>query len=170
MRADRRARSRPSALASLACIAAAAALLAGSASAQSTDEDVAEPPVLDEVRLIAQRAALPFLVGEKPFILRESAWSGEIAPGKARLIQVQLFKRNDYHFWLAVPDRAAVVGLHLYDGKGNLLEAEAHRYDSPNVTSISASPGETGVYYLRVFLAEETVATPQRWTVVYGYR
>lgn len=129
-----------------------------------------EPPVLDEVRLIAQRAALPHLVGERPFILRESAWSGEIEPGKARLIQVQLFKRNDYQFWLAVPDRDAVVGLHLYDGKGNLLETLPHAYETPNVSSLEATPDETGVYYLRVFLAKGETDSRLRWTVVYGYR
>ncbi len=128
------------------------------------------PPVLDEVRLIAQRAALPFLRGENPFILRESAWSGEIGPGEVRLVQVQLFRRNDYHFWLAVPDRAAIVGLHLYDGKGNLLETVAHRYGTPNLASLEATPAVTGVYYLRVFLAEKSPDSRQRWTLIYGYR
>ena len=61
-------------------------------------------PVIDEVKLIAQRAAMASLTGERPFILRESSWSGMIDPGKARLIQLQLFKRNEYHFWMAVPD------------------------------------------------------------------
>ncbi len=126
-------------------------------------------PVLDEVKLIAQRAALPQLTGEKPFILRESSWNGEIGPGRAKLIQVQLFKRNDYQFWLAVPDRAAGVDLNLYDGKGELLKTSEHRYDTGNVVSLVVTPSETGVYYLRISL-RTTVENPQRWTVIYGYR
>ncbi len=129
----------------------------------------AEAPVLDEVKLIAQRAALAHLGGEKPFILRESSWSGEIEPGMAKLIQVQLFKRNDYHFWLAVPDRRGEVDVALYDGKGERVEGTRFQYESPNIASFAASAEETGLYYLRISLLD-TVEKPQRWTVVYAYR
>jgi len=127
------------------------------------------PPLIDETKTIAQQAALTHLGGEKPFILRESSWSGNVDPGKARLIQVQLFKRNDYHFWFAVPDRRAAVNLNLYNGKGELLEAKDFRYETPNVVSLVASPTETGIYYLRISL-NTTVEEPQHWSVIYAYR
>ena len=130
---------------------------------------VEAPPEIDELKLIAQQAALPYLGGENPFILREANWSGEVEPGKSRLVQVQLFKRNDYHFWIAVPDRNAVVSLNLYNGKGELLETKDFRYDSTNLASLVASPAETGVYYLRLSL-HTTVDVPQPWTVIYAYR
>lgn len=150
----------------------AALVLAGWVSAQEAappSDGEAAAPVLDEVKLIAQRAALAHLGGEKPFILRESSWSGEIEPGQVRLIQVQLFKRNDYHFWIAVPDRRAEVDVTLYDGKGERVDGTSHPYESPNVASFAASAAETGIYYLRISL-QPTVETPQRWTVVYAYR
>jgi hypothetical protein len=132
-------------------------------------EVVEVKPSLDELKLVAQQAAIPHLGGGNPFILRESTWSGEVEPGKARLIQVQLFKRNDYHFWVAVPDRKASVNLNLYNGKGELLEAKNLRYETPNVASIIASPSETGIYYLRLSL-QTTVEEMQPWTVIYAYR
>lgn len=125
--------------------------------------------VLDELKLIAQRAALPVLGGEKPFILRESSWSGEVEPGKSRLIQVQLFKRNDYHFWIAAADRRAGLNLNLYNGKGELLETVNPRYETSNVAGLSFTPDQTGIYYLRLSM-QTTIDIPQRWTVIYAYR
>ncbi len=150
----------------------AALVLGGWASAQEpspSSEGAAAAPVLDEAKLIAQRAALAHLGGEKPFILRESSWSGELEPGQVKLIQVQLFKRNDYHFWLAVPDRRGEVDVALYDGKGERVDGTSFPYESPNVASFAASAAETGIYYLRISL-QPTVEMPQRWTVVYAYR
>lgn len=125
--------------------------------------------VIDDVKLIAQRAAIAHLSGERPFILRESSWSGVIDPGKARLIQVQLFKRNDYHFWFAVPDRKAGLNLNIYNGKGEVVETENLAYDATNVVSLIVRPEETGVYYLRISL-HTTITTPQKWSVIYAYR
>ncbi len=139
----------------------------GGAAAAGGEE--VKPPVVDEVKLIAQRAALSSLTGENPFVLRESSWSGVIDPGKARLIQLQLFKRNEYHFWMAVPDRKAGVNVNVYDGKGGLVEAENVTYDAGNVASVIVRPRETGVYYLRISL-QTTVETPQKWSVIYAYR
>ena len=129
----------------------------------------ASDAVLDDVKLTAQRAALAYLKGENPFILRESSWSGVVDPGKARLIQVQLFKRNDYHFWFAVPDRKAGLNLNIYNGKGDVIKTENLAYDVPNVVSLIVRPEETGVYYLRISL-QTTIATPQKWSVIYAYR
>jgi len=135
---------------------------------KSATEEVAKP-VIDDIKLIAQRAALSALSGENPFVLRESSWSGVIDPGKARLIQVQLFKRNEYQFWLAVPDRKAGVNVNVYDGKGQIVETENITYDASNVASLVVSPRDTGVYYLRISL-QTSITTPQKWSVIYAYR
>ena len=125
--------------------------------------------ILDDVKLTAQQAALAHLKGENPFILRESSWSGMVDPGKARLIQVQLFKRNEYHFWFAVPDTKAGLNLNIYNGKGDVVKTENIAYDTPNVVSLIVRPEETGVYYLRISL-QTTIAIPQKWSVIYAYR
>ena len=125
--------------------------------------------VLDDVKLTAQRSALTYLKGDNPFVLRESSWSGTVDPGKARLIQLQLFKRNEYHFWFAVPDQKAGLNLNVYDGKGEVVKTENISYDTSNVVSLIVRPAETGVYYLRISL-QTTIATPQKWSVIYAYR
>lgn len=131
--------------------------------------DAPVKPVIDEVKLIAQRAAMSYLTGKNPFILRESSWGGVIDPGKARLIQLQLFKRNEYQFWMAVPDRGAGVNVNVYDGNGEIVESEDIRYDTGNVASVIVRPHESGVYYLRISL-QTTIETPQEWSVIYAYR
>jgi hypothetical protein len=127
------------------------------------------PPVFEELKLIAQRAAIPHLSGERPFILRETTWSGQVDPGKARLIQLQLFKRNDYLFWFVVPDRQAALNLNLYNGKGEVVEGTRLSYETPNLVGLMVGAGETGVYYLRVSM-QTAVESTQPWTVIYAYR
>ncbi|HRQ89816.1 MAG TPA: hypothetical protein PLA50_13535 [Bacteroidia bacterium] len=153
----------------LAAVLMAMGATYASAQAPAAPGETEEAPKVDEARVIAQRAALPMLGGDRPFILRESSWSGEIAPGTAKLIQLQLFKRNDYHFWLAVPDRRAETGLGLYNAKGEAVSSELRRHDGGNVVSLSASPEETGIYYLRISMGTAT-EEPQRWVVIYAYR
>lgn len=127
------------------------------------------PPVHEELKRIAQQAAIPHLSGERPFILRESSWSGQVEPGKARLIQIQLFKRNDYQFWFAVPDRRAGVLLNLYNGKGELVAGDLVEYETSNIVSLVASPSETGIHYLRISMGT-SIGDSQPWTVIYAYR
>lgn len=124
---------------------------------------------LDEAKLLAQQAALPSLRGGNPFILRESTWSGEIESGKARLIQVQLFKRNDYRFWFAVPDRRVAVSLALYNGEGELVQTTPDPQETPNVAGLEVVPEETGIYFLRIAL-QGAVQDRQRWSVIYAWR
>ncbi len=126
-------------------------------------------PRLDEAKLIAQQAALPSLRGVDSFILRESSWAGEIDPGKARLVQVQLFKRNHYHFWFAVPDRRGAVNLNLYNGEGELVATTERRFETANVVGLEIAPEETGIYFLRISL-QPSIAESQRWSVIYAWR
>lgn len=151
------------------------ALLVGAifpARAQNSSEDRSSGlilPEVDEAKLIAQQTAMRQLVGEERYVLRESSWGGEIASGKVKLVQAQLFKRNDYRFWLAVPDRRAIVSLSIYDGRGEQVEAQIETGDSTNVSSLAISPEQTGVYYLRIALHGDLALT-QRWSLIYAYR
>ncbi len=124
---------------------------------------------LSDVKLLAQRFALTSLSGDTPFILRESWWSGSLDPGKAKLIQVQLFQRNQYQFWLAVPEREAKLNLNLYDGKGELVETEAVTGEEDRVLSMIVRPPASGVYYVRVSL-QTNLTSPQDWAVIYAYK
>ena len=153
-------------------VALAAILLIGPVLGQ---DEKAEPelPVLTNphnyIKLMAQEAALPSLQGEDRFILRESWWSGNLAPGKAKLIQVQLFRRNSYRFWMAVPSRDGEPLLNVYDSEGALVPSETFTHEGQNIVSTVISPESTGGYYLRVSL-KTTIENPQDWAVVYAWR
>ncbi len=125
--------------------------------------------LLSDSKLLAQKAAIKELSGDDPFVLRQNWWKGIIEPGQAKLIQIQLFKRNDYRFWFAVPGRDAEVRIHLYDGKGNLLETDRVEYPTKNVAGTMISAESTGLYFVRIYLSK-AVKTPQEWALIYGYR
>lgn len=140
------------------------------ASAQGVEESGASvPAVIDDIKLTAQRAALSQLTGERPFILRESSWGGKLKPGEAKLVQIQLFKRNEYQFWFAVANRKAGLNLNVYNANGEVMETDATTYDTSNVVSLLVRPEETGVYYVRLSL-QTTIEDPQRWSLIYAYR
>lgn len=121
-----------------------------------------------EGKSFAIEAAVPQLeLKENPFVLREAWWNGELQPGETKIIQHQLFNRNEYWFWLGVSQTDAKVSIHLYDSEGKLAEAEA--WQDRNVAAARIRPEKTGVYYVRV--AVESVSDPPaEWAVVYGYR
>ncbi|MEX2581301.1 MAG: hypothetical protein WD342_19750 [Verrucomicrobiales bacterium] len=133
----------------------------------TAESEKTEPP--DDIKLLAQSAALPALTGKNPFILRESWWNGTIEPGKAKLIQAQLFRRNEYQFWFAVPSVDAGLNLNIYNGEGELVPSETISYDATNVVSARLAPELTGIYYIRISL-KTTVKDSQDWAVIYGYR
>ncbi|MEC5127825.1 hypothetical protein VSU19_13755 [Verrucomicrobiales bacterium BCK34] len=149
-------------------------LLVASAFLSVSAQDSKEEPLpvlekIDPIKLAAQRAALGDLTGEKPFILRESGWKGTINPGEARLVQIQLFRRNEYQFWLAMGDRKSELNLNIYDGEGQKVESEEITYDETNVVSNRVKPALTGVYYVRISL-KTTIEDPQEWSMIYAYR
>ncbi len=125
--------------------------------------------VLNDIKLMAQQAALPSLRGEEKFTLRESWWKGSIAPGKAKLIQVQLFQRNSYQFWLATPNPSAEMLLNVYNSDGQLVPSDRVEHEGSNVVSTVVEPDTTGVYYVRVSL-KTSIEDAQDWAVIYAYR
>ena len=102
-----------------------------------------------------------------PFILRESWWDGELKPGEVKIIQHQLYKRNEYWFWLGASLMEAKVNVHIYDSAGNLTDAESFQTD--NVAGVRVVPEKTGTYYLRIAIESSPVdQTP--WALIYAYR
>ena len=113
-------------------------------------------------------AALPKLeLANNPYALRESWWHGELKEGETKLIKHQLFKRNDYWFWMGASNPDAKVSLHIYDEEGNLMEAES--FEKNHVAGARVIPKTSGTYYIRVKI-EGGPAGPTEWAVIYAFR
>jgi len=132
-------------------------------------QESASLPEIDEARFLAEQAALPYLGGSDPFVLRESGWSGRLSPGGEKLIQVQLFRRNEYRFWFALPNRQAVASVNIYNGEGELIETETVWYAGKHVVGTAIRPGATGIHYVRIAITRKS-EQPEDWSVIYAYR
>lgn len=116
----------------------------------------------------AIEAALPKLeLREHPFVLREAWWNGELKAGETKIVQHQLFKRNEYWFWLGSSIQDSKVSIHVYDAEGKLADAEA--WSKNNVAGVRLVPANSGTYYIRVAI-DESAEEPVEWAVIYAYR
>ena len=77
---------------------------------------------VDDAHSFAMEAAVPFV--EQGFIVREDYWNGEIKSGQQLMIKHQLFKGNEYAFWLATANEGAKLDLKVFDDKGKAIEIE----------------------------------------------
>ena len=98
----------------------------------------------------------------------ELGWNGELGAGETKILQHQLFKRNEYWFWrLSRSDQSSEVNIHIYDSQGNLADAES--WQKENVAGVRVVPEVTGTFYIRVSIAEAS-EQPAEWAVIYAYR
>src|SRR4029077_5378831 len=59
---------------------------------------------------------------KKGFQVREDYWPGALASGERKAIRQQLFKGNEYWFWLGTEVDHAKMSVHIYDSDGKLAE------------------------------------------------
>ena len=122
----------------------------------------------DDARSYAIEAAIPWLDLEKdPFSLRETWWAEDSKVKEPRIIKHQLFSRNEYWFWVACDNPDAKVSIHIYDDKGNLVDAEA--FEKDHTAGVRFVPKKTGSYLIRVVI-ESSPDKENHWAVVYGFR
>ena len=73
---------------------------------------------VDDAHSFAMEAAMPFV--EQGFIVREEYWNGEVKSGQKLMIKHQMFKGNEYAFWLGTANEETAFELKVYDEKGKL--------------------------------------------------
>jgi hypothetical protein len=121
--------------------------------------------VSDDAHSFALEAAAPYV--EKGFALREEFWSGWLATKKQSVITHQLFKGNEYWFWLASDEEKATLKVHVYDAKGNLVDEEAWQKD--HKAGVRVVPKTSGTYYI-VFSIESSPLKRTHWAIAYGFK
>ena len=133
----------------------------------------AATPVLratvDDALSFAYEAALPYY--KKGYSIRKDAWGGDLGVQQKKAVSSQLFKGNDYWFLMATDLKGAQLSVHIYDDKGNLVDAEAWQHPTQHGYAAGArvSPKATGTYFAIVqILKSPEDRTP--WALVYGYK
>ncbi len=106
------------------------------------------------------------------FKVREEFWTGQAKAGARQLLKHQLFRGNEYWFWLAVGDTGPVPSLKVYDSKGRPVDVETKA--EKGWIAVRLLPPRTGTYsVVFVFTAPEGVKDAGEevaWAMTYGYR
>ena len=138
------------------CLLLAAALLGLAPHANAT---------VDDAHSASMEAAVPFV--EQGFIVREDYWNGEVKSGQRLMIRHQMFKGNEYAFWLGTSQEDIRFELKVLDDKGK--EVGLDFKPSPMFASVRVNPPKTGTYTLVFSLASKKEKSVF-WALAYGYR
>ena len=120
---------------------------------------------VDDALSFAYEAALPYY--KQGYSIRKDAWGGDLGVRDKKAVSSQLFKGNDYWFLMASDVKGAGLSVHIYDDKGNLVDAES--WQRGRFAGARVSPKATGTYFAIVqILKSPEDRTP--WALVYGYK
>lgn len=124
---------------------------------------------VDDAKSFALEAAAP--VVREGFEVRQDSWTGDMRAGEEKTVAHQLFKGNEYWFFVAAEAKGAKVSLHIYDMDGNLAESDtwAKSNEFAGTAASSITPKRTGAHYL-VIRIEESPQSETHWAMVYAYR
>ena len=120
---------------------------------------------IDDALSFALEAADPYV--KEGFTVREDYWGGDHGVKQTKAIVHQLFKGNEYWFWMGTDIKNARISVHIYDSEGNLAEVEA--WQKPHFAAARVQPKKTGSYYLIVEI-EKSTAERTSWSLAYGFR
>ncbi len=119
---------------------------------------------VEEAYSFAMEAAEPHL--KAGFNIRGESWDGQIKPGKRKIIKHQLFRGNEYWFWLGTSAAGAKLSLKIYDRKGRPVHVETVVGEYWVATRVLAP--RTGTYLVVVGGGEGDAEVD--WSLAYGYR
>lgn len=125
---------------------------------------------INDALAFALEAAAPY--AKEGYVVREEYWGGNLKEsGKA--IQHQLFRGNEYWFWVGSETTRAQISVHVYDSKGNLAESQV--WQRGNVAAAHVVPANSGTYYIIVSdkfrESKGAAARPTvQWAMAYGFR
>ena len=120
---------------------------------------------IDDALSFALEAADPYV--KEGFTVREDYWGGDLPVKSTKAIVHQLFKGNEYWFWMGTDQKAAKISIHVYDSAGNLAEVDA--WQKPHFAAARVVPKKTGSYYLIVEI-EKSPDERTYWSLAYGFR
>jgi len=120
---------------------------------------------IDDALSFALEAAEPYV--KAGFTVREDYWGGDLGVKQQKAIVHQLFKGNEYWFWMGTDAENARISVHVYDSDGNLAEVE--HWQKQHFAGARVVPKRTGSYYLIVEI-EKSDQERTHWALAYGFR
>ena len=121
---------------------------------------------IDDALSFALEAADPYV--KEGFTVREDYWGGDLPAKQQKAIVQQLFKGNEYWFWMGTDVESARISVHVYDADGNLAEVQAWQ-NKPHMAAARVVPKKSGSYYLIVEI-EKSPQERTHWALAYGFR
>ena len=120
---------------------------------------------VDDALSYALEGATPYV--KEGFTVREDWWGGDLAVKTQKAVVHQLFKNNQYWFWIGTESPTSKVTVHVYDSDGNLCEVEA--FSKGRIAGARVIPKKTGTYYIIVEI-EKSDRERTHWAMAYGFR
>ena len=120
---------------------------------------------VDEAHDYTMEAADSFV--KQGFTVREDYWNGEVESGQKLAIRHQLFKGNEYAFWLGTANPDCELELAILDDKNHPVHMELKA--GKHSCSVRVNPPKTGTYTL-VFSVKSKKERGVTWALAYGYR
>ncbi|MEY4483650.1 MAG: hypothetical protein RL693_1102 [Verrucomicrobiota bacterium] len=120
---------------------------------------------VDEAHDYTMEAAAPYV--QQGYTVREDYWNGEVASGQKLAIHHQLFKGNEYAFWLGTANENCELEIAIYDDKNQPVHMETK--SDKFTCSVRVNPPKTGTYTV-VFSVKSKKEKGVTWALAYGYR
>lgn len=123
---------------------------------------------VDDALSFALQAARPYV--KEGFTVREDYWGGDLPVKQQKAIVQQLFKGNEYWFWMGTDVANARISIHVYDSEGKLAESESwNSTTKPHMAAARVVPKVSGSYYLIVEIVKSPLERTH-WALAYGFR
>lgn len=120
---------------------------------------------VDDAHSMAMELATPYV--EKGFQVRQDYWSGDVKSGTAKQVKAQLFKGNEYWFFLGCDADQCELELKIVDAKGKTLHVETKKIKG--AVGVRILPPKTGSYAV-IFTITSTDVEKPSWALAYAYR
>ena len=121
---------------------------------------------VDDAQSFALQGAEPYV--KEGFQVREDYWGGDLGVGEKKAVRQQLFKGNEYWFWLGTEVEKAKVSVHIYDSEGKLAE-QPDSWEKGHFAGAHIIPNATSSYFI-IVTVEESPEERTHWALVYGFR
>src|SRR5450755_3316301 len=100
-----------------------------------------------DAQSFALHSAEPYV--KEGFQVREDYWGGDLGVGEKKAVRQQLFKGNNYGFWLGTEVERSKISVHIYDAEGKLAE-QPDSWEKGHFAAAHIIPKTTGSYFVIV--------------------